>query len=99
MSAETQRRDHCLMDPDHFLRTRGGVARAADLRRVGFSRPQLSAWVRSGRLTRPVRGVYASAGADKDVLSAYRENGLLTCVSGARFYGLWVLHRMDVLHL
>lgn len=46
-----------------------------------------------------MRGVYASPAADNDVLSAYRENGRLTCVSGARFYGLWVLHRADVLHL
>lgn len=69
------------------------------MKRAGFSRSQLSAWVRSGRLVRPLRGVYATAGAETDVVSAFRENGRLTCISAARFYGLWVLHRSDVLHL
>lgn len=87
------------MDLELFLAHRGGVARRSDLLRAGFQRIQLDASVAAGRLYRPQRGVYAVLQADRDVLAAFRANGQLTCVSAARFYGLWVLQPPEALHL
>ncbi|WP_140416350.1 type IV toxin-antitoxin system AbiEi family antitoxin domain-containing protein, partial [Arthrobacter globiformis] len=87
------------MDLELFLARRGGVARRSDILRAGFQRIQLDASVAAGRLYRPQRGVYAVVTADRDLLAAFRANGQLTCVSAARFYGLWVLHPPQALHL
>ena len=87
------------MDLELFLARRGGVARRSDILRAGFQRIQLDASVAAGRLYRPQRGVYAVFKADRDLLAAFRANGQLTCVSAARFYGLWVLHPPQALHL
>lgn len=45
------------------------------------------------------RGVYVTKGADPDVVAAFRANGRLTCISAARFYGLWVLREPEATHL
>jgi very-short-patch-repair endonuclease len=87
------------MDLELFLARRGGVARRSDILRAGFQRVHLDALVAAGRLHRPQRGVYAVAKADGDVLAAFRANGQLTCISAARFYGLWVLHPPQAIHL
>lgn len=45
------------------------------------------------------QGAYALPGAPAAVVRAYECRALLTCVSAAPFYGLWVLHQPDPLHL
>lgn len=45
------------------------------------------------------RGVYVVEGAAPDIVAAFRANGLITCLSAARFYGLWTLPGEDELHL
>jgi very-short-patch-repair endonuclease len=87
------------MDLEKYLVRRGGVAKRGDLLRAGFRRPALEAAVDSGRLYRPLRGVYALHTADDGVLAAFRANGRLTCVSAARFYSLWALHPPQKVHL
>jgi very-short-patch-repair endonuclease len=87
------------MDLEKYLVRRGGVAKRGDLLRAGFRRPALESAVDSGRLYRPLRGVYALHTADDDVLAAFRANGRLTCVSAARFYSLWALHPPREVHL
>lgn len=87
------------MDIVDFLRSRHGVATTKTLYTAGFSRRALSKAVGSGRVARLHRGVYVSKGADPDVVAAFRANGKLTCVSAARFYGLWTLHDVADLHL
>ena len=67
--------------------------------RAGFCRPLLEAAVDSGRLYRPLRGVYSLHNADDGVLAAFRANGRLTCVSAVRFYSLWLLYPPRELHL
>ncbi|MFH5878481.1 hypothetical protein [Arthrobacter sp. NA-172] len=47
--------------------------------------------VNNGSLSLLRRGVYTVQGADPDIVSAFRENGVLTCVSACRFYNLWQL--------
>jgi very-short-patch-repair endonuclease len=84
---------------EKYLLRRGGAAKRGELFRAGFYRPALEAAVDSGRLYRPLRGVYALYGADNGVLAAYKANGRLTCVSAARFYGLWALQSPREVHL
>lgn len=87
------------MDLTEFLQSRHGAARTADLKRGGFSERTLATAVASGSVVRLRRGIYVAKGADPDVVAAFRSNGLLTCVSAARFYGLWVLHEPEAVHL
>nr|WP_223943524.1 type IV toxin-antitoxin system AbiEi family antitoxin domain-containing protein [Arthrobacter sp. StoSoilB20] len=87
------------MDLPQFLRSRHGVARTADLKRAGFSERTLASALSSGSITKLQRGVYVTQGADSDVVAAFRANGRLTCVSAARFHGLWTLRKPEALHL
>lgn len=87
------------MDLTQFLRSRLGAARTADLKRAGFSERTLASALSNGVITRLQRGVYVTKGADPDVVAAFRANGRLTCISAARFYGLWVLREPETLHL
>ncbi|WP_311214679.1 MULTISPECIES: type IV toxin-antitoxin system AbiEi family antitoxin domain-containing protein [unclassified Arthrobacter] len=87
------------MDITDFLLSRHGAARTADLQRAGFSERTLATAVGSGMIIRPQRGVYVAKGADPDVVAAFRANGRLTCISAARFYGLWILRQPEAVHL
>lgn len=87
------------MDLTQFLRSRLGAARTADLKRAGFSERTLASALSNGVITRLQRGVYVTKGADADVVAAFRANGRLTCISAARFYGLWVLREPETSHL
>lgn len=87
------------MSINNFLRSRHGAATTTSLYAAGFSRRSLSNAVRSSQISRLHRGVYVSKDADPDIVAAFRANGKLTCVSAARFYGLWTLHEVKDLHL
>lgn len=87
------------MDVSQFLVSRHGAARTETLRKAGFTRRALTKAVNDGAIARLHRGVYISADADPDVVAAFRADGLLTCVSAARFYGLWILENAEQLHL
>jgi very-short-patch-repair endonuclease len=79
------------MDLVQFVRTRGGVARTAQLRQAGFSKADFSRALQDGRLNLLRRGVYAVDKPDRAILAAVQANAKLTCVSAGRFYGLWQL--------
>ncbi|WP_347108195.1 type IV toxin-antitoxin system AbiEi family antitoxin domain-containing protein [Paenarthrobacter sp. S56] len=87
------------MDVTQFLRTRHGVATTKSLYAAGLSRRALANGVKNGDISRLHRGVYFTRDADPDVVAAFRADGKLTCVSAARFYGLWTLHDVKDLHL
>lgn len=59
--------------------------------RQTMSRGEIERQVRLGRLSHVRRGVYASADACADVVSAAAHGGALGCESAARHLGLWVL--------
>ncbi|MFK0006848.1 type IV toxin-antitoxin system AbiEi family antitoxin domain-containing protein [Paenarthrobacter sp. NPDC090520] len=80
------------MDVTQFLRNRHGAATTASLYAAGFTRRRLAKAVKEGDISRLHRGVYIAMDADPDIVAAFRANGKLTCVSAARFYGLWTLH-------
>lgn len=88
-----------MMDLTEFLRIRHGAAKTADLKRAGFSEKTLATAVASGSVSKLQRGVYVGKGANPDVVTAFRTNGRLTCISAARFYSLWVLRKPTTLHL
>ncbi|MFK4295910.1 very-short-patch-repair endonuclease [Arthrobacter sp. GAS37] len=80
------------MDVVEFLRRRGGASRTAQLLRAGFPKSALAKGVRNGTLNVMRRGIYTIEGADPGILAAFQANGVLTCVSAARFYNMWQLH-------
>ncbi|WP_284980224.1 type IV toxin-antitoxin system AbiEi family antitoxin domain-containing protein [Arthrobacter sp. fls2-241-R2A-200] len=87
------------MDITQFLRTRHGAATMDSLRKAGFTRRTVAAALEAGSILRLHRGVYVVEGAAPDVVAAFRADGLITCLSAARFYGLWTLHGDEDLHL
>ncbi|MCD4850966.1 type IV toxin-antitoxin system AbiEi family antitoxin domain-containing protein [Arthrobacter sp. AK01] len=87
------------MDINEFLRSRHGAARTETLRKAGFTQRALAKAVSDGTAARLHRGVYTSGDADPDVVAAFRADGVLTCISAARFYGLWTLESAEELHL
>lgn len=72
------------------IRQLGGVARTADLSKLGYG-PGLirRAWT-SGEILRARKGWYASAGTPMDVVAAIRVGGRLACMSAAQARGLWM---------
>lgn len=87
------------MDIINFLQSRRGAATTRTLLTAGFTRRMLANAVMDGRATRLHRGVYTSKEADLDVVAAFRADGLLTCVTAARFYRLWTLGDPGSLHM
>lgn len=85
------------MYPLDVLQSLGGVARTATLLEAGLSRRELA------RLPpvvhQPKRGVYATEDCHPGFLSALMANSVLTCVSAAEEYGLWLRDRSTKPHL
>ncbi|GAA3770350.1 hypothetical protein GCM10022240_23290 [Microbacterium kribbense] len=73
------------------VRTRGGVVRSQVLVRAGTSKHDIEAAVRSGALVRERRVWVATPDADRDLRTAARAGVVLSCVTGAKRLGLWVL--------
>ena len=80
-----------MTSPTATLRSLGGVARTATLRRRGVSEKALTLAVRSGEILRPRQGVYAVLGTPQPVLHAAAHGGVPACATAARLHGLWVL--------
>ncbi len=69
------------------------------LRAAGVSRRQIDAALRTGHLTRPRRGIYATNAACSAVRTAAAHGGEIACVSAARHLGLWVLEPPSETHV
>ncbi|MDF9279522.1 DUF559 domain-containing protein [Arthrobacter sp. EH-1B-1] len=87
------------MDAVEVLRSVGSVARTQTLRDRGLSKRQIANAVARGEMMRLRKGVLALPGASDDFKAALINNGLLTCVSASRHYGLWLLNPHSRLHL
>ncbi len=82
-----------------FLASWGGPATTAQLARAGFSRHRVAKAIDSGVVVRIRRGSYALP-QDAGIYRSARElAGLLTCISAAPTYGLWILRPDRRLHL
>jgi very-short-patch-repair endonuclease len=87
------------MDLVGFLKRVGSAARTSTVRQAGFSDRAIRAAVAGGGVVRRRHGVLALQAAHEDIVAALSANGLLTCASGARHNGIWVLHEPRPLHL
>lgn len=76
------------MDPEAALRRLGGVARNAELTRLGVARHRLLDARRRGRVRRVMRGVYALPDASQRVVAAAVVRGSLGCISACKQWGL-----------
>ncbi|MDN4598696.1 type IV toxin-antitoxin system AbiEi family antitoxin domain-containing protein [Leifsonia virtsii] len=77
------------MIDERTLHRLGGIASVLQLRATGATSDELTAAVRTGRLRRLRRGVYALPEAPTAAVTAVLARGRLSCVSAARTYGLW----------
>jgi very-short-patch-repair endonuclease len=86
------------VDITDFLQRHGGVLRTGQLERAGFGRAALRAAVDRGRMVKVSRGVYGIPSSNR-LSEALAHGGLLTCLSAAPTYNLWVLEEARALHL
>ncbi len=77
---------------------RGGIVRAAQVRRLGFGDRAVSGAVREGELVRPRRGWLATPSSDPLLRAAAQAGVVISCVTQAQRLGLWVL-RADAAHV
>ncbi|MCX2747005.1 DUF559 domain-containing protein [Arthrobacter sp. MI7-26] len=87
------------MDLVGFLKYAGSAARTSTVKQAGFSDRAIRAAVVGSKVVRRRWGVLALPGAQEDIVAALSANGLLTCASGARHNGIWVLHEPRTPHL
>ena len=77
-----------MVEPSR-LATAVGLYSILELESRGVDRRGRDRLVRQGRLVPAARGWFATAEPDRSALSAIRAGVRLTCVSAARFHGLW----------
>ncbi|KJL31436.1 type IV toxin-antitoxin system AbiEi family antitoxin domain-containing protein [Microbacterium azadirachtae] len=81
------------------IRRRGGIARGADLQRLGFTRSTLARAVERGAIDRLRDGVFAIGPVDADVRAAVAHGGALACASVLKARGIWVLPDVTAPHV
>jgi very-short-patch-repair endonuclease len=81
------------------LARRGGAATASQLMKAGLTKAELATGVVANTVARPARGLYVLPGASADLVLARRCRALLTCISAATYYHLWLLHPPEKPHL
>ena len=79
------------MDPAQILGTVGGVALTRSVVARGAGESAIRSAVRSGAVVRLERGLLALPGADPELVAAKQSRALLTCVSAAPRFQLWLL--------
>jgi very-short-patch-repair endonuclease len=79
------------MDVVSWVSGKGGVVRSSAARRAGYSERSIRRGLEDGLLVRPRGGWLALASADPELLAAARAGVILTCLTGAKKLGLWVL--------
>ena len=82
--------DAIRMQPsiDAIMTSLDGVAHLQDLLAHGYTRHQVAAMARQGRLIRPRIGWYVAPWLEADAIRAIRVGGRLACISAARSFGL-----------
>lgn len=77
----------------------GGVARTAELARVGVDRHSLRAALEAGELRRVREGVYATPDTGAEVITAVLHGGALGCANRLRAEGLWLIGCDERVHV
>lgn len=78
----------------HFeqrIRSNGGAMRTSTIIAAGLSKHRIEGLVAVGRLIRPQRGWIALPGLSAETALALRCGAVVSCVSAAEQYGLWIL--------
>jgi very-short-patch-repair endonuclease len=88
-----------MIDVAFILRHLGGVARGTTLQAYGCSRSRLSAECTAGRIRRVRPGVFASAEAPEEAITAAAHGGALTCGSALRARNVWTLEAPTEVHV
>ncbi|MCU1519763.1 MAG: hypothetical protein JWN19_148 [Arthrobacter sp.] len=86
------------MDPVHILGSLGGVALTRSLVARGAGETAIRGAVRSGAVIRLERGLLALPGADPELVAAKQSRALLTCISAAPRFTLWMLRPAAMPH-
>lgn len=75
-----------------MIRAFGGVARWKNLQRAGVRTAELNRALAAGSVRKSGYGVYALPDAPAELEAAVLLGGQLTCVSAAKWHGLWLRH-------
>lgn len=86
-------------DPVELVAELGGVVRAQRLKALGIGRRKLDRSLASGELIRIRRGWVATPDADPALIAAARAGVVVTCVSQAARFGLWVHESPKTFHV
>ncbi len=87
------------MDPEAFVRSRGGFARVRDLQAAGLSRNLLTELVADDVLRRPRNGWYSTRDASDPAYRAVALGGRLTGVSAFAEWNAWLPEKPRILHV
>ena len=84
---------HTAFNPDPLatIARLGGLAATHELAGDGVSRGRLAGHLRGGDIIRVRHGWYARPGLHRELVSAARVGGILTCCSALRVAGYWVV--------
>ncbi|MDR2997191.1 MAG: endonuclease domain-containing protein [Microbacterium sp.] len=88
-----------MLDPGTLLDRLGGVARGRALQRHGISRKALAAHAAAGTIQRVRPGVFASTGADRQLVKAAAHGGMLTCEAALKHHEIWTVTEEPVPHV
>lgn len=88
-----------MLSPAHLLDHLGGVARGSLLQRYGVPRHALAEAVNARRIVRVRQGVFATARAPAEVVTAAAHGGAVTCTAALRLHGVWCLEDDPTLHV
>lgn len=72
------------------VRALGGLAATHELYALGHGRRALTNAMRSGEIRRARQGWYSCSDLHPELFQAARVGGLATCLSAARYWGLWI---------
>lgn len=79
------------MDLEQWLDSRGGIAHRSDVLEAGFTRYRIDRAVAAGRVRTVRRHWVFTRACPPELHAAATSGGRLTCVSAARFLGLWTI--------
>lgn len=79
------------MDLERWLDARGGIAHRADVLEAGYTRYRIDRALSAGRVRTVRRHWVYTRACRPELHAAAASGGRLTCVTGAKFLGLWTI--------
>jgi very-short-patch-repair endonuclease len=88
-----------MTELDDEIRRLGGAAKTVELRMAGFSKGQLAAAVRTGRVLRPRKAWYVGPSTPPALAAAVRVGGRATCVTALHHHEVWLTDHIPLVHV